>query len=126
MTARRAGAGWSIRRFDDPDAEVPMELGSFARVELGGLTVGRAEYAPGWRWSEHVGKALGQALCPVAHVGLVVAGRNRVVMADGTEFEMGPGDLFDIGPGHDSIVVGDEPYVSLHFLGAADYGDGDR
>ena len=43
MTGRRAGAGWSIRRFDDPDAEVPMELGAFARVELGGLTVGRDE-----------------------------------------------------------------------------------
>ena len=43
-------------------------------------------------------------------------------MADGTEFEMGPGDLFDIGPGHDSLVVGDEPYVSLHFLGASEYG----
>ena len=35
---------------------------------------------------EHVGKALGQALCPVAHV--VVSG-NRVVMADGTEFGWG-------------------------------------
>ena len=26
-----------------------------------------------------------------------------------------------IGPGHDSWVVGDEPYVSLHFLGAEYY-----
>ena len=26
-----------------------------------------------------------------------------------------------IPPGHDSWVVGDEPYVSLHLLGAADY-----
>jgi hypothetical protein len=117
---------WTIRRFDDPDAQVPMELGSFARVDLGGMTIGRAEYEPGWRWSEHVGRALGQALCPVAHVGLVVAGRNRVTMADGTEFEMGPGDLFAIGPGHDSVVVGDEPYVSLHFLGAAAYGTDDE
>ena len=25
--------------------------------------------------------------------------------------------------GHDSWVVGDEPYVSLHFLGAEDYAD---
>lgn len=24
-------------------------------------------------------------------------------------------------PGHDSWVVGDEPYVSLHFLGAEQY-----
>lgn len=42
-------------------------------------------------------------------------------MNDGREFEMEPGDLFAIPPGHDSWVVGDEPYVSLHFLGASDY-----
>jgi hypothetical protein len=26
-----------------------------------------------------------------------------------------------VAPGHDSWVVGDEPYVSLHFLGAGEY-----
>jgi hypothetical protein len=26
-----------------------------------------------------------------------------------------------VAPGHDSWVVGEEPYVSLHFLGAGDY-----
>jgi hypothetical protein len=34
---------------------------------------------------------------------------------------MEPGQLFYVAPGHDSWVVGDEPYVSLHFLGAGDY-----
>ena len=34
---------------------------------------------------------------------------------------MGPGDLFAIGPGHDSWVVGDEPYVSLHIMGTETY-----
>jgi hypothetical protein len=29
--------------------------------------------------------------------------------------------VFAVPPGHDSWVVGDEPYVSLHFLGASDY-----
>ena len=42
-------------------------------------------------------------------------------MNDGRYYEMKPGDLFYIGPGHDSWVVGDEPYVSLHFLGAEHY-----
>ena len=42
-------------------------------------------------------------------------------MDDGRLFEMKPGDIFYIDPGHDSWVVGDEPYVSLHLLGAADY-----
>ena len=36
------------------------------------------------------------------------------------------GDLFYIGPGHDSWVVGDEPYVSLHFLGAERYAQAHR
>jgi hypothetical protein len=42
-------------------------------------------------------------------------------MADGTEKVMRPGDLFHVPPGHDSWVVGDEPYVSLHFMGSEDY-----
>ena len=34
----------------------------------------------------------------------------------------GTGELFYIPPHpHDSWVVGDEPYVSLHFMGAAEY-----
>ena len=52
---------------------------------------------------------------------MVVSGRAAVAMNDGKEFVMEPGDLFAIPPGHDSWVVGDEPYVSLHFLGANDY-----
>jgi hypothetical protein len=36
--------------------------------------------------------------------------------------QMKPGDLFHVPPEpHDSWVVGDEPYVSLHFLGADHY-----
>ena len=42
-------------------------------------------------------------------------------MDDGRIFEMKPGDIFYIEPGHDSWVIGDEPYVSIHMMGAADY-----
>ena len=48
----------------------------------------------------------------------MVSGRNLIEMADGRVIEVGAGDLFEIGPGHDSVVIGDEPYVSIHFLGA--------
>ena len=98
-----------------------FERGSFELVSIGGMTVGRATYEPGWRWSEHVGSGPDDR-CQVEHVGLVVSGRAAVLMDDGTEFVMGPGDLFHVPPGHDSWVVGDEPYVSLHFLGAEAYG----
>jgi uncharacterized cupin superfamily protein len=58
----------------------------------------------------------------VEHVGLVVSGHATAAMADGTVHLLTPGTLFYIPPEpHDSWVVGDEPYVSLHFLGGADY-----
>ncbi len=107
-----------IRRFDEPDERRDFPLGRFELVQIGGMTVGRAEYEPGWRWSEHVGAAQGVASCEVAHLGLVVSGHNRIEMDDGRIIDLGPGDLFEIGPGHDSWVVGDEKYISIHFLGA--------
>ena len=43
-------------------------------------------------------------------------------MSDDEIIELAPGTLFYIPPKpHDSWVVGDEPYVSLHFLGADNY-----
>ena len=45
-------------------------------------------------------------------------------MEDGTIHELRAGTLFHIPPGppgHDSWVVGDAPYVSLHFFGADRY-----
>jgi quercetin dioxygenase-like cupin family protein len=110
-----------IRRFEDADETRAFERGTFELVTVGGFTVGRARYEPGWVWSEHVGKASGESLCQVEHLGLVVSGRAAVKMADGSEHELTPGDLFHVAPGHDSWVIGDEPYVSLHFLGATDY-----
>lgn len=37
------------------------------------------------------------------------------------QIDAGPGDLFGSGPGRDSVVIGDEPYVSIHFFGADAY-----
>ena len=111
----------TIRRFDEPDERRTFDLGRFELVRIGNVTVGRAEYAPGWRWSQHVGRALGKTSCDVPHVGLVLSGRNRIEMDDGRVIDLEPGDLFKIGPGHDSWVVGDEPYVSIHLVGAETY-----
>lgn len=110
-----------VRRLDEPDERRDFPLGQFEVLRIGGMTLGRAEYEPGWRWSEHVGKAIGHTSCDVSHLGMVVAGRNRIEMDDGRTLEIGPGDIFEIGPGHDSVVIGDEPYVSIHFLGAESY-----
>ena len=110
-----------LKRFEHPDEVRTFEKGKFELVRVGEMTIGRATYQPGWKWSEHVGKALGQKVCMVEHVGMVIAGCATAAMTDGRVIEMRAGDTFYIPPGHDSWVVGDEPYVSLHFMGAADY-----
>jgi mannose-6-phosphate isomerase-like protein (cupin superfamily) len=110
-----------LKRFEQPDEVREFPLGKFELVTLGGMTIGRATYQPGWKWSVHVGDQLGETSCHVEHVGMVVTGRAVAAMDDGEIIEMGPGDVFYIPPGHDSWVVGDEPYVSLHFLGADTY-----
>ncbi len=110
-----------MKRFENPDETRRFEKGKFEIVQIGSMTLGRARYEPGWKWSEHVGPMTGSTLCAVEHVGLVVSGRACVRMTDGSEMEMKPGDLFFVGPGHDSWVVGEEPYVSIHFLGAEEY-----
>jgi quercetin dioxygenase-like cupin family protein len=110
-----------LRRFEQPDEVREMVKGRFELVRIGGLTIGRATYQPGWKWSEHVGPAVGTTRCSVEHVGLVLAGVATVAF-EGRMVEMHAGDLFHVPPvPHDSWVVGDEPYVSLHFLGAERY-----
>lgn len=111
-----------LKRFIQPDEVRKMAKGRFELVRIGGMTIGRATYEPGWKWSEHVGPTLGQTRCSVEHVGMVLAGAATAAFEDGRIVEMRAGDLFYIPPvPHDSWVVGDVPYVSLHFLGAEHY-----
>lgn len=99
-----------------------MSKGRFEIVHIGGMTIGRATYEPGWKWSVDVGPSVGAERCEVEHVGLVLQGTATAAFADRHVMELRTGSLFHIPPiPHDSWVVGDEPYVSLHFLGADRY-----
>ena len=98
-----------------------FEHGRFEVYRVGPKTLGRATYDPGWVWSRHVGAASGQLLCPVEHVGLVLSGRAAVLMEDGRETVLSAGEFFYIPPNHDSWVIGDQPYVSLHIMGSEEY-----
>jgi mannose-6-phosphate isomerase-like protein (cupin superfamily) len=107
-----------------PDAAYERREFPHGRFELfmvADQVFGRAVYEPGWRWSQHVGPDSGAAWCEVEHVGFVLTGRAAVRMRDGAEAEIGAGEWFSIPAGHDSWVLGDEEYVSLHLLGARSY-----
>jgi quercetin dioxygenase-like cupin family protein len=105
----------------EPDEVRQFTLGRLEIYRVGGLELGRAVYEPGWRWTEHVRPIAGTELCEVSHVGLVLAGKAAVSIRDGREFTLTAGAFFAIPPGHDSWVLGDEEYVSLHIAGAGAY-----
>ena len=55
---------------------------------------------------------------------MVLEGQATCAFKDDQTYTLAPGDLFYIGPEpHDSWVVGDNKYVSLHFQGAEKYAD---
>ena len=111
-----------LKRFENPDETREFPKGKFELVNIGGMTIGRSTYQPGWRWSVDVGPGLGLKLCGVEHVGLVTEGTAAVAFEDGRVWELTAGSVFHVPPEpHDSWVIGDEPYVSLHFLGASHY-----
>ena len=52
----------------------------------------------------------------------MLEGHATIAFADGRVFDLVPGTLFHVpAEPHDSWVVGDARYVSLHFLGAGTY-----
>jgi hypothetical protein len=115
-------ASVDLKRFDTPDEVRVFEKGRLSVIRIGGMLLGRAEYEPGWKWSIDVGPTVGTALCAVEHIGIVLAGTATVAFEDGSVIELTEGSVFHVpAVPHDSWVVGDRPYVSLHLMGADSY-----
>jgi hypothetical protein len=110
------------KAFDDAGDVRRFDKGRMDVVSVGGSTIGRGVFAPGWKWSESVQPVIGTDSCPLSHVGYVVAGRMAFRMDDGTTFEASEGEAIHVAPGHDAWTVGDEPCVILEIRSAADYG----
>lgn len=107
-----------------PEETREFDKGKMDVVTLDSVTVGRAVFEPGWKWSECVKPIAGTESCQVPHVGYVLSGRMHVRMDDGAEIEVGPDDAVVIPPGHDAWTLGDEPCVMLDFSGADQYARG--
>jgi len=113
-----------LKNFDEPDEIRKFDKGQFEIVTLANMTIGRATYAPGWKWSIDVSPLVGTEFCGVEHLGMVIAGSATVAFKDGGIYTLEKGDIFYVSPQpHDSWVVGDQEYISLHFLGAEKYAD---
>ena len=110
-----------LKRFDAPDEVREMPLGRFEIVRLGGITLGRATYQPGWKWSTSVQPIAKTKSCEAPHFQYHVSGTLMVKMDDGTILECKPGDVSLLPLGHDAWVVGNEPAFVVDFQGMIDY-----
>lgn len=111
----------SHKHFKSPDETRKFPNGQAEMLNVDGATVGRLTFQPGWRWSKDMKASAKTNSCEAPHFQYHLAGRLRIRMDDGTEFEAGPGDVTCLPSGHDAWVVGDEPVVVVDWHGATNY-----
>ena len=109
------------KSLETPDETRKFDKGSVEVVNIGGGTVGRYRFEPGWRWSEHVKPIAGTDLCQAPHFMYQISGRMRIRTSDGDEQEVGPGDVAIVSPGHDAWVVGEEAVTGVDWSGLGEY-----
>lgn len=114
-------AAAEVVSFDRPSDVREFPKGRLELVTIGGATVGRAVFDPGWRWSTSVQPLAKTKSCEAPHFQYHVAGVLHVVMDDGREFDCRPGDVSLFASGHDAWTVGDEAAVVVDFQGMLDY-----
>jgi class 3 adenylate cyclase len=111
-----------FKRFDAPDEHRPFPKGGADIVNLGDVTVGRARWEPGWRWSTDLKTLAGTDTCLHHHLGYSISGVLRVVMDDGQTLDIPPGSVYEIPPGHDAMVIGDEAWETVEWMSARTVG----
>jgi hypothetical protein len=107
--------------FRKPDEVREFPKGRLELIAVGGATVGRAVFEPGWRWSTSVQPLVNTRSCEAPHFQYHVSGVMRIRMDDGAEFDCRAGEVSLLPPGHDAWVVGNEPAVVVDFQGMIDY-----
>jgi len=110
-----------LRSFGNADEVREFPKGRLELVKIGGATVGRAIFEPGWRWATSVQPIAKTKSCEAPHFQYHVSGILKIKMDDGTELEAKPGDVSNLPSGHDAWVVGDEPVVVVDFQGMIDF-----
>jgi class 3 adenylate cyclase len=103
------------KSFASPDQVREFLNGRMDVVNLDETAIGRFVLRPGWRWSKDVAPISGTRSCQHRHVGYTISGSLEVRMDDGTSLVIHARDAYEIPPGHDSWVVGDEPWDSVEF-----------
>jgi hypothetical protein len=109
------------KNLSQPEETRPFSKGRLEVVNIAGVTMARATFEPGWKWSECVKPIAKTDSCQAAHVGYMISGKMDVVMDDGQRLTFESGDAMSIPPGHDAWIVGDEPCVLIDIGAIGNY-----
>ena len=113
-----------MKRFNTPEEVREFPFGKLELIKIGGATIGRGTFQPGWRWSTSVKPIAKTDSCQAPHFQYHVSGTLFIQMDDGTTMEAKAGDVTYLPAGHDAWVVGSEPVVLVDFQGMVDYAKG--
>jgi quercetin dioxygenase-like cupin family protein len=111
----------AVKSHNTPDEKRRPEKTEVDVIKFGDQTVGRFTFQPGWRWSECIKPLVQTESCQLNHIGYCVSGDLTVQTTDGRQVNIGSGDSYAIPPGHDSWVNGDQPFVGIEFVSAAEF-----
>jgi len=114
------------KSLNSPDEIISSEKEKIELVNLGGFTIARVTLEPGWSWEKYAKPQEKTDSCQIPHTSLVLSGRVRTIMDDGTVVDSGPGDVGIVPPGHNTMVVGEEPCIVIDFSGVEEYIKGRR
>ena len=106
-----------LKSFARPDEVREFPKGRLELIKIGGATIGRAVFEPGWRWASSVQPIAHTKSCEAPHFQYHVAGVLRVKMDDGTELDCKPGDppLRALAPAVRRLER--DPQARVHALG---------
>ena len=110
-----------VKNFKKAEDIREFPKGRLELLKVGGVTIGRAVFEPGWRWSTSVQPLAKTHSCEAPHFQYHIAGVLRVRMDDGQEFDCQPGDVSLLPKGHDAWVVGNDQVVIVDWQGMMDY-----
>ena len=112
-----------LKNFGKPDEVREFPKGRVELINIGGATIGRAIFDPGWRWATSVQPLAKTKSCEAPHFQYHVSGRIKIITSAGDEFEAGPGEVTSLPSGHDAVVVGNDPVIMVDFFGASHYAE---
>lgn len=91
-----------LKNFDKPFEVREFPLGKLELIKIGEISLGKATFNPGWKWSESVKPLAKTTSCEAPHFQYHVSGVLRIKMDDGTEFDCKTGDISYLPSGHDA------------------------